>query len=55
MDDDPTIQCPLCDMWFSVVWNLDPVIERPEYCPFCGGEIDYAELWREQHQENDDK
>lgn len=43
-----SIQCPECDVWFYVVWHLDPVAQGPEYCPFCGSEIDYRKLTEDQ-------
>lgn len=55
MDEPVMVRCPGCDCCFYVVWARNPMYPGPEYCPFCGDEIDYAELWREQHQENDDK
>lgn len=38
-----TLQCPICDAMFYVVWNNSYFTQGgPEYCPFCGAEIDYA-------------
>jgi hypothetical protein len=39
----PEVQCPSCNCWFSVIWQRTYPEEKPEYCPMCGEEIDYAE------------
>ena len=41
------IKCPLCEIWFEVIWNYNG-IDEPEYCPFCGVEIDYKALIHEE-------
>lgn len=38
-------RCPECDMLFELIWHRG--YETPEYCPFCGLEIDYKELTNE--------
>lgn len=39
------ISCPSCGSPdFTVIFNNNGV-DRPEYCPFCGDEIDYEELY----------
>jgi uncharacterized protein (UPF0212 family) len=42
---DDVIICPECDAHFTVIWSLSIETEYgPTNCPFCGSEIDYAEL-----------
>lgn len=37
------VVCPECDAQFSVVWlNSLDTQGGPQFCPFCGSEIDYA-------------
>lgn len=43
MDDIPEIICPDCEGRFSVIWSRQFEGQRPEFCPMCGVEIDYAE------------
>lgn len=51
MDEPEMIQCPECDVWFYVVWNRCAwVFNGPDYCPFCGDEIDYASLQTQEPQ-----
>ena len=38
--DIPESHCSGCDMRFNLCWNRNPVYEKPEYCPFCGEEIE---------------
>lgn len=38
--DLPNLQCNNCDMIFSIVWNRNPIYDQPEYCPFCGDEVE---------------
>jgi hypothetical protein len=38
--DTPESQCSSCDMRFNLVWHRNPVYDKPEYCPFCGEEIE---------------
>lgn len=42
-DDVPAHQCDGCDVVFTLTWNRDPVYDRPEFCPFCGDEIESIE------------
>ncbi len=52
---EPTdITCPDCETVFYVVWNRNLIYERPEYCPFCGSEIDYKALAEEAESEAND-
>lgn len=51
MDEPQTIDCDECGVWFYVVWNRNAVYEKPEYCPFCGEELDYVAKWQEQEDE----
>lgn len=40
MDDD--VRCPECDAVFMVVWhNSLDTYGGPQFCPFCGEEMDY--------------
>jgi hypothetical protein len=27
-------------MWFQLTWDRNPIYDGPEYCPFCGDEIE---------------
>lgn len=45
----PTLQCSECDMRFSIVWDRNPIYDKPEYCPFCGDEIE-AINWEEPEE-----
>jgi len=47
MEDD--LICPDCDARFYVVWSRQYEGQKPEYCPMCGGEIDYREAWQKAH------
>lgn len=38
--DPPDSHCSGCDMRFSLMWMNNPVYKKPEYCPFCGDEIE---------------
>jgi hypothetical protein len=29
-----------CDMRFHLCWNRNPIYNKPEFCPFCGEEIE---------------
>jgi hypothetical protein len=41
MDD---IICPECEAQFTVIWqNSIDTQDGPQYCPFCGAEMDYTE------------
>ncbi|MEM8668760.1 MAG: hypothetical protein AAGG48_14665 [Planctomycetota bacterium] len=42
--DTPESQCSDCDTQFGLFWQRNPVYDRPQYCPFCGEEIeDYVD------------
>lgn len=38
--DIPESHCSGCDMRFNLCWNRNPVYDKPEFCPFCGEEIE---------------
>lgn len=38
--DIPESHCSECDMRFNLVWNRNHAFDGPEYCPFCGEEIE---------------
>ena len=38
--DAPNSHCDGCDMNFMLIWERNPVYDGPEYCPFCGEEIE---------------
>jgi len=38
--DIPQSHCDSCDMRFNLCWNRNSVYDKPEYCPFCGEEIE---------------
>lgn len=49
--DIPNSHCSECDMNFGLVWNRNLVYDRPDFCPFCGEEIeDYVDE-REDEQD----
>ena len=39
---DEYVECAICEMFFSVVFNRNPVYAGIEYCPFCGNEWEQA-------------
>ena len=39
--NDEDVQCSECDVIFMVVFHRNAWTTHIEYCPFCGGEIDY--------------
>ena len=49
MSDEPLmLRCPACDERFYVVWQRSATTgDGPEYCPFCGEEVDYSEMEEE--------
>ena len=49
--DPPESHCDGCDMRFGLWWNRNVVYDRPEYCPFCGEEIDE---WNDETEEEED-
>lgn len=38
--DSPNMICEQCEMDFQIIWARSLVYEKPEYCPFCGEEIE---------------
>ena len=36
----PTLKCSACDVQFNLCWNRQPGIDGPEFCPFCGQDVD---------------
>lgn len=36
----PESHCSGCDMRFNLCWHRNPIYNEPEYCPFCGEEIE---------------
>jgi len=50
--DTPELECDNCDMRFSLVWNRNPVYTEPEYCPFCGDEVEEI-IWEEEVESDD--
>ena len=38
--DIPESHCDGCDTRFYLYWNRNLVYDKPEYCPFCGEEIE---------------
>lgn len=38
--DTPESKCSSCDMRFNLSWNRNLVYDKPEFCPFCGEEIE---------------
>lgn len=49
--EDPMVICPECDCRFTVIW-CNNGIDRPEYCPMCGAEINYEECVESQDESN---
>lgn len=39
-DDEGFGVCSECGVYFEVVFNLNPIYDRIEYCPFCGSEFE---------------
>lgn len=39
--DSNMVKCPECDAQFGVDYYCTIETLWPEYCPFCGAEIDY--------------
>lgn len=44
--DLPELECSECDMRFSICWQRNLVYDEPQYCPFCGDEIEEI-IWEE--------
>jgi hypothetical protein len=41
--------CPKCDEWFELTRNA--CSPPPEYCPFCGQEIEWESwIWDEEEE-----
>lgn len=38
--DIPESECSSCDMRFNLVWSRNPIYDLPQFCPFCGEEIE---------------
>lgn len=53
MSNEPEyITCPDCDAVFCVVWNNMPETQGgPDYCPFCGTQLNYEDC---VHKPEDD-
>lgn len=49
-DELPNLECDNCDMVFSVVWQRNPIYDEPEYCPFCGDEVEEI-IWESDEDE----
>lgn len=45
----PNLQCDSCDMVFSIIWNRNLIYDQPEYCPFCGDEVEEI-IWEEEDE-----
>ena len=42
MNEDNYVKCRECDAVFMIVWNLSWETDGgPDFCPFCGTEMDY--------------
>ena len=50
MVEDPRIICSYCghEFWLEWVAHMQPSMDYPEYCPWCGEEIDYEECREEE-------
>jgi uncharacterized paraquat-inducible protein A len=48
-NDTPHLQCDGCDMVFSIYWTRNLIYDQPEYCPFCGDEIEEI-IWDEKDE-----
>lgn len=40
---DGEVQCDACDAIFTLHWQRRIDIDRVEYCPFCGDDIEELE------------
>jgi hypothetical protein len=49
--DIPESHCSGCDMRFHLCWNRNPIYDGPEYCPFCGEEIEEVHLAEDEEAE----
>lgn len=38
--DIPDMECSECGAVFNLCWNRNPLFDGPEYCPFCGEEVE---------------
>jgi hypothetical protein len=38
--NDPWSECSSCDMRFQLIWQRNAVYSGPEFCPFCGEEVE---------------
>lgn len=36
LEDEDGYWCSTYEIEFSVIWEHNPICDRPEYCPFCG-------------------
>ena len=39
-NDEDEVQCEQCDAIYMVVFRRTAVVDRVEYCPFCGDEVE---------------
>ena len=40
LGDDTEVVCSECEAVFTVIFRRSAVVDRVEFCPFCGDEID---------------
>jgi hypothetical protein len=48
--DMPNSHCSGCDMNFALMWQNNPIYKQPEYCPFCGEDIEDYTYEREDDE-----
>ena len=41
---EPWYKCECCDVVMQIIFHRNPSFTKPEFCPFCGEEI---EEWEE--------
>jgi hypothetical protein len=49
VNEDGDVRCDGCECVFAIIFHLSPdTIDGPEYCPFCGYEIERSGKSHEQ-------
>ena len=47
------LECASCDAMFAVKHTMDEKFYSPEYCPFCGDELELEEQLEITYEEED--
>jgi len=48
------LECTSCDAMFTVKHTMDEKFYSPEYCPFCGEELELEEQLEITYEEEED-